>query len=68
MNSIGWPLNPGLLGLVVSKVIQCSRQFMAFVFDYTNVYSDLVCALHSETSRPFVASVFGIQLVVEILV
>ena len=41
---------------------------MAFVFDYTNVYSDLVCALHSETSRPFVASVFGIQLVVEILV
>ena len=32
-----------------------------------NVYPDLMCAVHLETSRQFVASIFGIPLVVGLL-
>ena len=54
--------------MTASIVIKCSRQFMASVLDFNNVHSDLVCALHPETSRQFVASILGIPLVVGILV
>ena len=48
----------------VKYLVLWSRQFMASVLDYTNVNSDLVCALHSETRCNFVASVLAIPLVV----
>ena len=38
-----------------------------FCFWYTNVYPDLVCAVHLETSCQFMASVFGIPLIVGLL-
>ena len=43
-----------------------SRHVMASIFGL-NVFPDLVCAVHKETSRQFVASVFGMPLAVGIL-
>ena len=55
-----------LLSLLVLSYNVAVNLWLLFL-DYNNVNSDLVCAIHSEYSRQFVASVLGISFVVGIL-
>ena len=56
----------GLLSLLVLSYNVAVNLLLLFL-DYNIVNLDLVCELHSEYSRQFVASVLGISLVVGIL-
>ena len=51
----------------IKTFCRCAVNLWLLFLDYNNVYSDLVFALHRESSCQFVASVLGISIVVGIL-